>query len=112
REGYVANRVGHRGAVAVDDDDTADDGAAFLVMELLQGETLDARMRRKGGRLAADEVLALADQILDTLAAAHEQGIVHRDLKPENLFITRDGVVKMLDFGIARLREMSNTGAG
>lgn len=105
REGYVANRVGHRGAVAVDDDDIAEDGAAFLVMELLEGETLETRMLRKGGRLGAAEVLSLMDQVLDTLAAAHEKGIVHRDLKPENLFLTRDGVVKVLDFGIARLQE-------
>jgi serine/threonine-protein kinase len=105
REGYVANKVGHRGAVAVDDDDTTEDGAAFLVMELLDGETLEARMRRKGGTLPPAEVLSTMDQVLDTLAAAHEHGIVHRDLKPENIFMTREGVVKILDFGIARLRE-------
>lgn len=109
REGYVANKVGHRGAVAVDDDDTTNDGAAFLVMELLEGETLDARMRRKGGKLSQAEVLSAMDQVLDTLAAAHEQGIVHRDLKPENIFMTKDGVMKILDFGIARIREMSGT---
>lgn len=107
REGYVANKVGHRGAVAVDDDDTTEDGAAFLVMELLEGETLDARMRRKGGKLSQAEVLSAMDQVLDTLAAAHGQGIVHRDLKPENIFMTKDGVMKILDFGIARMREMS-----
>ena len=108
REGYVANKVGHPGAVSVDDDDVAPDGAAFLVMELLDGETLEARRERSpGGRLPAQEVAALADQVLDTLAAAHAQGIVHRDLKPENMFLTRDGVVKLLDFGIARLCEGS-----
>jgi eukaryotic-like serine/threonine-protein kinase len=106
REGYLANSVGHRGAVAVDDDDVAEDGSAFIVMELLDGETLDQRWRRKGKRLPLDEVLAVADQVLDTLAAAHERGVVHRDLKPENLFLTRDGVVKLLDFGIGRLKEM------
>jgi eukaryotic-like serine/threonine-protein kinase len=111
REGYVANRVGHRGAVTVDDDDVADDGAAFLVMELLEGETLDARMRRKGGSLPPDEVLSLADQVLDTLTAAHANDIVHRDLKPENIFLTREGVVKILDFGIARIRELSSKSA-
>jgi serine/threonine-protein kinase len=105
REGYLANSVGHRGAVAVDDDDVAEDGSAFIVMELLDGETLDERWRRKGRRLPLDEVLVVGDQVLDTLAAAHEQGVVHRDLKPENLFLTRDGVVKLLDFGIGRLRE-------
>jgi serine/threonine protein kinase len=107
REGYVANSVGHAGAVSVDDDDVTDDGCAFLVMELLEGETLDARWERKGRRFEATEVLAVMDQVLDTLVAAHEKGIVHRDLKPENLFLTYAGHVKVLDFGIARVRELS-----
>jgi eukaryotic-like serine/threonine-protein kinase len=106
REGYLANSVGHRGAVTVDDDDVAEDGTAYIVMELLDGETLEQRWRRKGHRLPVEEVLAVADQVLDTLAAAHEKGVVHRDLKPENLFLTRDGVVKLLDFGIGRLKEI------
>ena len=107
REGYVANSVGHAGAVSVDDDDVTEDGCAFLVMELLEGETLDARWERKGRRFEATEVLAVMDQVLDTLVAAHERGIVHRDLKPENLFLTYAGQVKVLDFGIARVRELS-----
>lgn len=107
REGYAANQVGHRGAVTADDDGTTEDGVAFLVMELLEGETLEERSARHGGRLSAREVLALMDQVLATLVAAHEQGIVHRDLKPENLFLTRDGVVKVLDFGIARMQDKS-----
>ena len=111
REGYVANSVGHLGAVSVDDDDVTDDGCAFLVMELLQGETLDARWERKGRRLEATEVLALMDQVLETLAAAHTKGIVHRDLKPENLFLTHGGQVKVLDFGIARVKELSASGS-
>ncbi len=110
REGYVANTVGHRGAVAVDDEDVSEDGAAFLVMELLEGETLEARRTRKGGQLPAEDVLSLMDQLLDVLAAAHEKGIVHRDLKPENLFFTHEGVLKVLDFGIARLRDGSMGG--
>jgi serine/threonine-protein kinase len=108
REGYVANSVGHDGAVRVMDDDTADDGSLFLVTELLDGETLEDRRVRFGGRLSEDEVLSLTDQILDVLIAAHAHGVVHRDLKPENVFLTRSGVVKVLDFGIARLREMSS----
>src|SRR3954471_11237809 len=106
REGYLANSVGHRGVVTVDDDDIAEDGGVFIVMELLDGETLEQRWRRKEHRLPVEEVLAVADQVLDTLAAAHEKGVVHRDLKPENLFLTRDGVVKLLDFGIGRLKEL------
>lgn len=109
REGYAANRVKQDGAVSVLDDDMAEDGSAFLVMELLEGETLESRRERKGGKLPPTEVLSLADQVLDTLAAAHAQGIVHRDLKPENLFLTRNGRVKVLDFGIARLQELSSS---
>jgi len=105
REGYVANSVGHQGAVEVFDDDIAEDGSAYLVMELLEGEVLEARWERKGHKLPELETLALTDQLLDTLAAAHRKGIVHRDLKPENLFLQRSGALKVLDFGIARLKE-------
>jgi serine/threonine-protein kinase len=108
REGYVANAVGHEGAVRITDDDVAEDGAAFLVMELLDGETLEDRRVRSGGRLDEDEVLSLADQLLDVLAAAHAKGIVHRDIKPDNVFVTRTGQVKLLDYGIARLREVTS----
>ena len=107
REGYVANTVEHPGTVTVLDDDVAEDGAAYLVMELLDGETLEARRERKGGALGPAEVLSLMGHVLDVLAAAHGKGIIHRDLKPENLFLTRDGRLKVLDFGIARVRELS-----
>ena len=106
-EGYVANAVGHDGAVKVLDDDADDDGSLFLVTELLDGETLEERRVRLGGRLPQDEVLVLTDRLLEVLGAAHRTGIVHRDLKPENVFLTRAGQVKVLDFGIARLRELS-----
>jgi serine/threonine-protein kinase len=104
REGYVANAVAHPGVVGVLDDGVTEDGAVFLVLELLEGETIDERRVRLGGTLPIDEALDLADQALDALAAAHEKGIVHRDVKPENVFVTKEGRVKLLDFGLARMK--------
>lgn len=111
QEGYAANRVGHPGAVSVLDDDVAEDGAVFLVMELLDGRTVDSiANERPGKRLEPAEALSALDQLLDVLAAAHDKGIVHRDLKPENLFLTRQGALKVLDFGLARVRELRPNG--
>jgi eukaryotic-like serine/threonine-protein kinase len=107
REGYVANQVAHPGVVMVLDDDVSEDHAPFLVMELLTGQTLDSLLSREPSGLAVAQVLPLLDQLLDVLAAAHDKGVVHRDLKPENLFLTHDGRLKVLDFGIARVRELS-----
>jgi serine/threonine-protein kinase len=83
-EGYVANKVGHPGAVQVLDDDVVDDGTPFLVMELLDGESLEERLRKKTV-LAPTGVLYIADRVLDVLAAAHDKEIVHRDIKPANI---------------------------
>ncbi len=105
REGYLANKVGHPGSVSVLDDDTTDDGLVFLVMELLEGESLEALLQRAGGVLGWQHVLAIADQVLDVFAAAHDRGVIHRDIKPANLFLTKEGQVKVLDFGLARLKE-------
>jgi serine/threonine-protein kinase len=105
KEGYVANAVDHPGVVRVLDDDVTSDGAVFLVMELLEGDTLDTHWRNHDCRLPPQDVAAYAVQILEVLAAAHAKGIIHRDIKPENLFLTTDGVVKVLDFGIARMRD-------
>ena len=75
----------------------------YLVSELLQGETLRETLRR--GAVPLRKAMDYAMQIANGLAAAHEKGIVHRDLKPENLFLTRDGRVKILDFGLAKLTQ-------
>ncbi len=105
REGYVANKIGHPGAVAILDDDTAEDGSPYLVMELLEGESLSGWLQRVGGKLQATEVLAVAGQVLEVLEAAHGNGIVHRDIKPANVFVTKTGHAKLLDFGLARIRD-------
>ena len=105
REGYVANSVKHPGAVLVVDDDVAEDGSAFLVMEMLSGASVDELAEQRGGRLPVPIALSIAHELLDVLAAAHAKSIVHRDIKPANVFVTREGMVKVLDFGIARIRD-------
>ena len=82
-------------------------GSPYMVSELLEGETLRDRLNR--GPLPLRKVIEYGKQIARGLAAAHEKGIVHRDLKPENLFLTKDGQVKILDFGLARLTQPSES---
>jgi serine/threonine protein kinase len=77
------------------------DGVPAIVMELVGGETLEQRLRA-GGAMSMSETLAIARQIADALDAAHQRGIVHRDLKPANIKLSPEGVVKLLDFGIAK----------
>jgi len=104
QEAHAVNRFHHPGVVEIRDIDVAEDGAPFLVMELLAGESLGERVRRLGG-IPLDEVLRLVDELLDVLAAAHTRGIIHRDIKLDNLFVQTDGSLKVLDFGIARIRD-------
>src|SRR5205814_3965262 len=94
--------------VPVLDDDVADDGCVFLVMPLLTGETVRARWERLGRALPVDEVVSIAHGMLGALAAAHRAKIVHRDVKPENVFLTHEGDVRLLDFGVARLLETTD----
>jgi eukaryotic-like serine/threonine-protein kinase len=105
REAYIANKVEHAGVAKVLDDDQTPDGELYLVMELLRGESVEALANRRGGRLALGEALAITDHALKVLTAAHAAGVVHRDLTPTNLFLTETGQLKLLDFGIARLRD-------
>jgi len=116
REAYVANRVKHRNVVKIVDDDVAEDGSAFLVMDRIKGASVEDLRDPLTGRVGLHAGVAIVEQLLDVLAAAHAQGIVHRDVKPANLFVTTDGELKVLDFGIARMREalatdLSLTGA-
>jgi eukaryotic-like serine/threonine-protein kinase len=110
REGYVANTILHPGVVTLVADGRADDGSPFLVMELLDGESMETWLKRAGGKLSVADVLAVADQTLAVLEAAHAKGIIHRDLKPTNLFVTTPGLLKVLDFGLARLAERGAMG--
>ncbi len=99
-EARAASLLNHPNITVVFDIGT-EGGAPYVVQELLEGETLRAELG--GGRLTARRAVEYGLQIARGLAAAHEKGIVHRDLKPENVFVTKDGRVKILDFGLAKL---------
>jgi eukaryotic-like serine/threonine-protein kinase len=101
QEARAASSLNHPNILTVYDVGT-NDGSPYLVMELLDGEEL--RQQLNDGPMAVRKAVDYARQIASGLAAAHEKGIVHRDLKPENLFVTPDGRVKILDFGLAKLR--------
>jgi len=99
REAQAVAALSHPNILAIHDFGGAD-GVAYTVTELLEGETLRARLAQ--GALTPRKAIDYGVQIVRGIAAAHERGIVHRDLKPENIFLTRDGSVKILDFGLAK----------
>jgi Tol biopolymer transport system component len=100
QEARSASALNHPNIVTIYEVGAAD-GTSYIAMELVQGRTL--REILVEGPLSEKRLLAIGSQIADGLARAHEAGIVHRDLKPENVMVTRDGLVKILDFGLAKL---------
>jgi serine/threonine-protein kinase len=105
QEARAAGRLNHPNIVAVHDTGISN-GRPFIVSELLEGESLRERLR--SGPLPLRKAIDVARQVAEGLAAAHEQAIVHRDLKPDNIFITKDGRLKILDFGLAKLMQHSD----
>jgi serine/threonine-protein kinase len=116
REGQAARRFRHPNAVTVYDLRTASDGMIYMVMEYVEGHTLDAELKARGHFTPAEAVSVL-EPIMSVLNAAHAMGVVHRDLKPENIMIGKASAggelnVKLLDLGIAKLREVAGIEAG
>jgi serine/threonine protein kinase len=104
QEAQVIAALNHPNILAIHDFGEHE-GSPYLVTEFLEGETLRERL----GTMPLRKAIESAEQIARGLAAAHDKGIVHRDLKPENIFITRDGRVKILDFGLAKLSHPEST---
>ncbi|HEX6732289.1 MAG TPA: protein kinase [Pyrinomonadaceae bacterium] len=103
QEARAASTLSHPNVCVIHEVGETDEGHPFITMEYIDGITL--RQRMNDGQLKLSEALDIAVQIGDALRAAHEAGIVHRDIKPENVMIRRDGYVKVLDFGLAKLAE-------
>ncbi len=108
REAKVLASLNHPNIAAIHGFEEVD-GKRFLVLELVEGETLAERLR--GGAMPVDEALDFGKQMAEALEAAHERGIIHRDLKPTNVKLTPDGVVKVLDFGLAKAFVGDTSGA-
>ena len=108
QEARTTGMLNHPNLLTIYDVGRDREGSPFLVSELLEGETLTTRLAR--GPLSPRKAIDAALQMANGLAAAHEKGIVHRDLKPDNIFLTRDGRLKILDFGIAKLTAGSGDG--
>lgn len=116
REGQAARRFRHPNAVTVYDLRTTSEGLIYMVMEFVEGHTLDAELKQRGGRMSPADALHIMEPIMSVLNAAHAMGVVHRDLKPENIMIGKPGedgqpVTKLLDLGIAKMREIAGSEA-
>jgi serine/threonine protein kinase len=108
REAYVSNKVNHGATVQVLDDDVTEAGEPFLIMELLEGETVRDAWKKSGRTMPAGRVLQICERVLDCLASCHAIKVIHRDLKPANIFILKEDEVRVLDFGVAQMRDATS----
>lgn len=108
REAYVSNKVNHSATVQVLDDDMTEQGEPFLIMELLLGETVRDAWKKCGRTMPIGRVLQICERVVDCLASCHAINVIHRDLKPANIFITEEGEIKVLDFGVAQMRDATS----
>src|SRR5262249_31025991 len=107
REARAASALNHPNIITIHEIGRTDD-THYIVTELIDGHTL--RRRMESGRMSLPEVLKIAVQIASAMAAAHDAGIIHRDIKPENVMVRSDGLVKVLDFGLAKLKPAQAAG--
>lgn len=108
REAYVSNKVNHGATVQVLDDDMTEQGEPFLIMELLEGETVRDAWKKSGRTMPAGRVLQICERVLDCLASCHAIKVIHRDLKPANIFILKEDEIRVLDFGVAQMRDATS----
>src|SRR5262245_37117513 len=106
REASAASATNHPNIITIYEIGQVD-SAHYIVTEFIDGQTL--RQRMQGAKLSLNEVVDVTIQVAQALEAAHSAGIVHRDIKPENVMVRRDGLVKVLDFGLAKLTEQQST---
>ena len=110
REAHSAGRLSHPNIVTIFDYGEHE-GAPYIAMDLMNGEEL-ARSLEAGQRMALPQVVRVMEQLLSALSYAHEKGVVHRDMKPSNVFVLRDGTIKVVDFGLARIEASNLTETG
>ena len=100
-EAQAASALQHNNICTIHEIAETEDGQSFIVMDYYDGKTLKDKIKK--GPLSFEEFFNLSIQIAEGIAKAHKNGIIHRDIKPANIFITKDGTVKILDFGLAKL---------
>ena len=99
-EAQHASSLQHHNICTIHEIDETEDGKYFIAMDYYEGETLKSKISRE--QLSIDEIVDIITQIAEGLRKAHEKGIIHRDIKPANIFLTKEGVIKILDFGLAK----------